>query len=873
MIAKAKSQIRQWISLTTILGIGLLVLFALVVSPAINRINIFTIVGWTLAFAAIPTGVMIALHFRQMEKRFAVLRAYLETPEPASAPVTASEALTLALNFPVEMPLLGILAWVVGGGIGMIGTWKSTDWVPAWADIGSMYVSILSSAIIIAVFQFFLFRRVLDPLVGTIIHREPQLLDQNLSLRRTPLRLVMLISTVLIVFISLFFSTLASYRQASATLQTWIGRTFIPEVIGRVGLVENYNLAEPESRTRALESLQAASLAGQREILFFNDRHWQTNLINAKPHGFPRVAIETIQTLCSESPEHNGTIYDPFYKNISVFSCFQQKNPEGAEETYYLVVNYPWKNYSHNLDNLFRVSLALLCGTLLIASLMAAVVARDLAYPISRLGEFTVEVAEGRIQEDVFFYANDEVGDLAKSLRRMAKGLRAIILRIGDAAKSLDLATSAITETSQVVDQGSHGQEQAVEEAFTSLMQMNMNLQGIAENVETLSGAAEESSSSIFQMNASVKRINEAMESLNSFINDSSSSINQMTVALDQVADNVVNLSAITEETASSMAEMDQAIREVELGAGETAKLAEGMSAKAEEGMRTVAKTSESMRQIAEVVRHAQEVINRLGERAEEIGKIVQVIDEVASQTNLLALNAAIIAAQAGEHGRGFAVVADEIKQLADRTAGSTREITLLIQGVQAESEQAVGAVQAGAKSVSEGITLAEQARDSLSKIVESTLQATSRVKEIAHATQEQTASSRQVSQAIDQVADRVNQISVSTQEQSKGGAQILKATEEMKQNSAQVKRTTEEQLQGSRLITKSIENITDMLFNINTAQQEQKKGSQQVIQLMERIKQVTQQNVESANRLREVVRQLQDQSASLRSEMSRFKV
>jgi methyl-accepting chemotaxis protein len=41
----------------------------------------------------------------------------------------------------------------------------------------------------------------------------------------------------------------------------------------------------------------------------------------------------------------------------------------------------------------------------------------------------------------------------------------------------------------------------------------------------------------------------------------------------------------------------------------------------------------------------------------------------------------------------------------------------------------------------------------------------------------------------------------------------------------------------------------------------------------MERIKQVTQQNVDSANRLREVVRQLQEQSTSLRSEMTRFKV
>jgi methyl-accepting chemotaxis protein len=872
MISQAKAQIQKWIGLTTTLGIFLLILFAMLVSPAIDRSNVFQIMGWTLGFAALPTGVMIWYHFHVMWDRFHRIAVFLEAPA-AKSPVSAQEALTLALNFPIEMPLLGIAAWAVGGAGAMVGMAFATDWIPAWSVMGSLYAAALSSAVIIAVFQFFLFRRVLDALVRAIIRREPQLLDQKLKLHRTPMRMVMLISIVLIVLISLFFSTLASYRQAAETLQTWVGRTYLPEVVGLAGLIENYPLAETEGRARAVESLKAASLAGQREVMLVQDNDPKLDLVTGRPHGDPRVSITTVEKMCDTAPDHSDTSFNPFRDMISVFSCFTQKDAAGADHTYYLIVNYPWKNYSQNLSNLFRISIVLLCATLIIATLMASVVARDLAYPIKRLGAFTEEVAQGRIQEDVFFYANDEMGDLARSLRLMARGLRDIILRIGDAAKSLDQATTLITDTSHLVDQGAHGQEQAVEEAFTSLMEMNVNLQGIAENVETLSAAAEESSSSIFEMSTAVKRINEHMESLNSSISDTSSSINQMIAAVDQVAENVTNLSAITEETASSMSEMDQAIREVEVGSLETARLAEGMTANAEEGMHTVAKSAESTREIADVVRHAQEVINRLGERAEEIGKIVQVIDEVASQTNLLALNAAIIAAQAGERGRGFAVVADEIKGLAERTAGSTREITQLIQGVQAESEQAVGAISAGARSVAEGTTLSEHGRAALAKIVESTVQATERVKEIARATQEQTSSSRQVSQAIDQVADRVNQISVSTQEQSKGGAQILKATDQMKQFSAQVKRTTEEQLQGSKLITKSIENITDMLFNINTAQQEQRKASQMVIQLMERIKQVAGQNVESANRLREVVRQLQDQSQSLRAEMSRFKV
>ena len=115
-----------------------------------------------------------------------------------------------------------------------------------------------------------------------------------------------------------------------------------------------------------------------------------------------------------------------------------------------------------------------------------------------------------------------------------------------------------------------------------------------------------------------------------------------------------------------------------------------------------MAKTVEGINLSRDVTNSTAATLEQLQRSVGQISQILDVIEEITNRTNLLALNAAIIAAQAGEHGLGFTVVADEIRQLAERTRGSTKEINTIIKAVQSGSRQAMTKMHEGVQPVIE---------------------------------------------------------------------------------------------------------------------------------------------------------------------------
>jgi methyl-accepting chemotaxis protein len=183
-----------------------------------------------------------------------------------------------------------------------------------------------------------------------------------------------------------------------------------------------------------------------------------------------------------------------------------------------------------------------------------------------------------------------------------------------------------------------------------------------------------------------------------------------------------------TEQQAAALEETAAALEEITTTVTDT-------SARAQQAGALINETRDLSRESGEVVRKAVSAMAGIEHSSQEIGHIVDVIDAIAFQTNLLALNAGVEAARAGEAGKGFAVVAQEVRELAQRSAKSAKDIGALI--------------GTSTRQVSDGVTLVKETGDKLVSIDERVAMLHDTMRGMADAAREQSVALKEINAAV----------------------------------------------------------------------------------------------------------------------------
>lgn len=203
--------------------------------------------------------------------------------------------------------------------------------------------------------------------------------------------------------------------------------------------------------------------------------------------------------------------------------------------------------------------------------------------------------------------------------------------------------------------------------------------------------------------------------------------------------------------------------RQIAESSQRVAGIADETSRSAGVGETTVNGAHASITAIREQVDLVVEHMLDLGKKSQQIGAVLDIVSELAEQTNILAINATIEAVGAGEAGARFAVVADEIRKLADRVAGSTKEIRALIEDVRSAVNTTVMATEGGSKAVDVGSRQFSDVARAFKQIAGLVVTTTEAAREIELSTKQQSSAAEQVNLAIASVAQATRENEVSS--------------------------------------------------------------------------------------------------------------
>lgn len=204
------------------------------------------------------------------------------------------------------------------------------------------------------------------------------------------------------------------------------------------------------------------------------------------------------------------------------------------------------------------------------------------------------------------------------------------------------------------------------------LLQRSDEIGNIARLVHTLIGGL---ASIVVNIHHSTGELAEFKDDFQKKFETINNSISNVNVAVDEIANGATSQADETQKVNSQINDMGDAITKTSQNVDSLTQSTEQMKEHNEQLDTTIQELMEISDRNKESLAAVYNQTNETNQSVMHIGNAVDMITDIAGQTNLLSLNASIEAARAGEYGKGFAVVADQIRQLADQSANTAKEI------------------------------------------------------------------------------------------------------------------------------------------------------------------------------------------------------
>lgn len=320
------------------------------------------------------------------------------------------------------------------------------------------------------------------------------------------------------------------------------------------------------------------------------------------------------------------------YGGVTKLAVF---SPIEGTDGWSICVNVHKSEFMKTSYTAIMICMGIALVSLIIGAIIIIALAGKIVKPIKEVEKAAKELSEGNFDVEIDYTSQDEIGNLADSMRTM------------------------IIRTKEVIEDTTKGLGEMAKGNFD--LHLAVEYVGIFNQIEI--------------------SMVDIILSLSETLGNIKTSADQVDIGAEQVSTGSQMLAQGSIEQASSIEELAAAINEI--------------SEQVKENVEYANIANEKTSRVGEDLQHSNIQMNKMmkamediSAKSSEISKIIKSIDDIAFQTNILALNAAVEAARAGAAGKGFAVVADEVRNLAGKSAEAAKDTTSLIEDtVKAVSE------------------------------------------------------------------------------------------------------------------------------------------------------------------------------------------